>query len=308
MKQFCSLFLFLFVAFFANANTFNVSVSNFQFSPSNIPNVLVGDIIKFNFTPGNFHNATSMSLGLVPAGAAPIFSGAPGDVSGSYSYTVTKAGSYRYYCEIHSSDGVTGMVGRFTASGVVPVQLNNFTAVYASKSVTAAWQTSSEQNLSYFSVQKSIDGEHYTEAGRVNAVGNSEKIQSYSFRDENLDANARYIYYMVKAVDRDGNYKLSAVKLIRNNGAAKKLITEIAPNPVSKGIGHCMFKFNADRDGQMKAIVADANSKTVMKLDFSANKGINNGHIHMADLPAGVYSIVFSMDGLRETKRVMVTD
>ena len=69
-----------------------------------------------------------------------------------------------------------------------------------------------------------------------------------------------------------------------------------------------MFKFNADRDGQMKAIVADANSKTVMKLDFSANKGINNGHIHMADLPAGVYSIVFSMDGLRETKRVMVTD
>ncbi len=160
----------------------------------------------------------------------------------------------------------------------------------------------------YFSLQKSTDGEHYTEAGRVNAADNSDKLQSYSFKDEMLDANARYIYYLVKAVDNDGRYKLSPVKLIRNEGAVKKLITNIAPNPVSRDVGHCMFQFNADRDGNMKAIVVDANGKTVMKFDFSANKGINNGHIHMADLPTGIYTIMFSTDGLKETKRVMVTE
>jgi plastocyanin len=308
MKQFSFLFSFLFVAVFAKATTYTVTVSNFQFSPSNIPNAVVGDIIKFNFSPGNFHNATSLPLGSVPAGAAAINSGSPGSVTTSYSYTVTIAGSYRYYCEIHSANGTTGMVGRFTASGTTPVQLKNFTAVFANKAVTATWQTASEQNLSYFSLQKSTDGEHYTEAGRVNAAGNSDKLQSYNFRDENLDANARYIYYMVKAVDNDGKYKLSPVKLIRNEGAAKKLITNMAPNPVSKDVGHCMFQFNADRDGNMKAIVVDANGKTVMKFDFSANKGINNGHIHMADLPTGIYTIMFSMDGLKETKRVMVTE
>jgi hypothetical protein len=163
-------------------------------------------------------------------------------------------------------------------------------------------------NLSYFSVQKSIDGKDYTEAGRINAIGNSDVQQSYSFKDENLDMNARYIYYMIKAVDRDGKYRFSSVKLIRNDAAAKKLITSMAPNPVSKDVGHCMFQFNADRNGEMKAVVIDPNGKTVMKLALSANKGINNGHIHMADLPTGIYTIVFSLDGLKETKRVMVTE
>jgi plastocyanin len=308
MKNFTVTLSFLFAVHFADATTFNVTVSNFQFSPANIPNVVIGDIIKFNFSAGNFHNATTTPLGMVPAGAADIHSGDPGSVTTSYSYTVTVAGSYRYYCENHSLDGTTGMVGRFTASGVLPVQLKNFDVIYSNKAVTAKWQTASEQNLSYFSVQKSIDGKDYTEAGRINAAGNSDVQQSYSFKDEKLDMNARYIYYMIKAVDRDGRYSLSSVKLIRNDAATKKLITNMAPNPVSKDVGHCMFQFNADRDGEMKAIIIDANGRTIMKLALSANKGINNGHIHMGDLPTGIYTIVFSLDGLKETKRVMVTE
>ncbi len=308
MKKIAALFVSVTAVLFVNATTFNVTVSNFQFSPSNIPNVLVGDIIKFNFSPGNFHNATSMPLGSVPAGAPAIFSGTPGSVTTSYSYMVSKSGNYRYYCEIHSPDGVTGMVGTFTVSSVVPVQLMNFDAVYSNKSVTAKWQTASEQNLSYFSVQKSIDGKNYIEAGRINATGNSDVLQSYSFKDENLDISARYIYYMIKAVDQNGEYSLSAVKLIRNEAAVKKLITSMAPNPVTKDVGHLMFQFNADRKGNMKAIVSDANGRIMMKLDMFAEKGINDGHIHMGDLPAGVYNIVFSMDGLKETKRVVVTE
>lgn len=308
MKKIIILLSCFFVTIFAKATIFNVSVTNFQFSPANIPNVLIGDVIQFNFSGPNFHNVITNPLGSVPAGAAAINSGAPGTVTTSYSYTVTRSGSYRYYCEVHSADGVTGMVGSFTASGVVPVQLKNFDAVYSNKAVTAKWQTASEQNLSYFSVQKSIDGKDYVEAGRINATGNSDVLQSYSFRDDDLDMSARYVYYMIKAVDRDGKYSLSAVKLIRNDAAIKKLITSMAPNPVSKDVGHLMFQFNADRDGEMKAVVIDATGKTVMKLDLSANKGVNNGHIHMGDLPAGIYTIVFSMDGLKETKRVAVTE
>ncbi len=308
MKKFITLFSFVLVVLCSNANNFDVTVSNSQFSPANIPNVLVGDVITFHFAAFNFHNVTSSPLGQVPAGAAPMYSGDPGTVTTTYSYTVTVAGSYRYYCEIHSFNGVTGMVGTFTASGVVPVVLKNFTAAYSNKSVLAKWQTVSEQNLSHFSVLKSLDGKDYTEAGRVSASGNSDVLQSYSFKDENLELSNRYIYYMIKAIDKNGKYSLSSVKLVRNDAAAKKLITSMAPNPVSKDVGHLMFQFNADRDGEMKAVIIDANGRTVMKLDLTANKGINNGHIHMGDFPPGIYSIAFSMDGLRETKRVMVTE
>lgn len=308
MKRTATLFLLLLAGFYAKATVFNVTVTNFQFSPANIPNVLIGDVIKFNFGGPNFHNAITAPLGMAPAGAAAINSGTPGQVTTSYSYTVTVAGSYRYYCEVHSGDGITGMVGTFTASGVVPVQLKNFDVSISGKTVTALWQTASEQNLSYFSLQKSNDGKNYKEAGRVNAAGNSNNLQSYSFKDERLDMDARYVYYLLKSVNRDGSYSLSQVKLIRNDGAVKKLITQMGANPVSKAIGHLMFQFNADRNSSMKALVIDGNGKTLMRLDLSANKGINNGHIHMAELPTGIYTILFSLDGLKETRKVMLVD
>ena len=306
MKNFFFLLLFLLCGFCSNARTFFVSVLNFQFSPASIPNVMVGDTVQFNFAAVNNHNAISTPLGSVPAGAAAINSGTPGSVTTAYLYVVTVAGSYRYYCEIHSLDGVTGMVGTFTASGVVPVNLKNFEVTSSGKTVVANWQTATEQNLSYFSLQKSSDGKKYVETVRIDARGNSDKPESYTYQDEWLDMNARYIYYMLKIVDKNGKYNLSPVRLVRNEQANSKLITQIGPNPLSREVGHLMLQFYADKDTDMKALVVDASGKTVMNLDMTANKGINSGHIHMASLSAGVYTIVFSMDRVKEIHKVVV--
>ena len=306
MKNFTFLLLFLVIGFYTKATTFVVTVSNFQFSPANIPNVVVGDIIQFNFGGANNHNVTTMPLGLIPAGAANMNSGTPGSVTTSYSYTVTVSGNYRYYCAVHSPNGVTGMVGTFTVMDILPVTLKNFDVVYSNNHAAAQWQTSTEQNVSYFSLLKSTDGKKYDEAGRVNATGNSSTLHSYNYKDEKLDTKARFIYYMLKTIDNNGRYTLSAVKLIRNDKAIPKLITQINPNPVNRSIGHLMFQFNADRNTTMKALVRDANGKTVMDLDLHANRGINNGHIHMGDLPAGMYTITFLLDGMKETQKILV--
>jgi plastocyanin len=122
-----TLFILLSVwIFMARATTFIIAVSDNQFSPDNIPNVVVGDVIKFNFAPFNFHNATTTPLGSVPAGAADIFSGNPGAVTTSYSYTVTHAGVYFYYFQKQSLDGLTGLAGTIKATGSLPVYINNF--------------------------------------------------------------------------------------------------------------------------------------------------------------------------------------
>ena len=308
MKHLYLLISFFLLSFYSKATTFIVAVLNNQFSPANIPNVVVGDVIQFNFAPGNFHNATSSPLGVVPAGAANIFSGAIGAVTTSYSYSVTKAGNYRYYCQQHSGDGLTGMVGTFTATDPIPVKLKSFDVLYNAGAVTAKWITASEQNVAYFSLQKSIDGKNYTEAGRIAAAGNSNTDKTYSCQDLQLDKSARFIYYMLKTVDIDGQYSFSEVKLIRNDKADRKLITQLSPNPVSREVGHLMFKFNSETKGTLKAVVSDAQGKVVMKLDLSANVGINNGHIHMGDLPAGIYSIAFNLGGMKETRKIMVQE
>lgn len=307
MKKLITNICLCFCGLMTQATTHIVTVSNNQFSPANIPNVLVGDVIQFNFAAVNFHNVITNPMGQVPAGAADINSGSPGSVTTSYSYTVTRAGSYRYYCQVHSDNGINGMVGTFTASGVVPVQLINLQVLYSNNAVIAKWQTASEQNLSHFIIQKSTNGNEYLDVGRVEAIGNSDNIQSYNFIDEKLGTADRYFYYMIKAVEKNGDYSFSAIKLIRNEKARKKLITSIGPNPISKSEGHCMFQFNADIAGEMNATVVDANGRALEKLSLSAEKGINNGHIHMGIFPPGIYQIIFSMDGLKEIKRVVVT-
>jgi len=306
MKKFTCFILFSIFLAQSHATIRVISVTSNQFNPANIPNVVTGDTIRFSFVSG-FHNAVSTSMGTVPAGAADINSGAPsGTNPRSYDYKVTIAGFYRYYCEVHSSDGITGMAATFTAAVPVPVHLKSFDVSYANKVATAIWKTASEQNVDYFSVKKSVDGKNYTEVGRVTAMGNSTTEQSYSFQDIALDVRSKYIYYMLETVDRDNKRSLSPIKMIRNAQAIPTLVTQINPNPVDKAVGHMMFQFNSDIDGTLKAMVVDASGKTILKQDLSAKIGLNNGHIHMGDFPVGVYNVIFILDGMKETHKVVV--
>lgn len=89
-----------------------VQVSNFVFTPSNLPNVNVGDTVRWVWVSGN-HTTTSSNI---PTGAASwdhlINSG-----NQFFEYKVTVAGNYDYVCTPHAG---MGMTGSFTASGSLP--------------------------------------------------------------------------------------------------------------------------------------------------------------------------------------------
>ncbi len=86
-----------------NAQTVHtIQVSSFSFAPNNIPNVSIGDTIRFVKVSGT-HTAHSTN---VPQGANPFaFQNATGD------YIPLVAGTYQYQCNIHTS-----MQGSFTVS------------------------------------------------------------------------------------------------------------------------------------------------------------------------------------------------
>lgn len=94
-----------------NATTHNVSVTNNAFTPNNITNAVIGDIIVWTFNAGT-HTTTS-TASTIPAGAAVWDSGNMS--SGTYSYTITTAGTYGYGCTLHAG---MGMVAQFTVSAV----------------------------------------------------------------------------------------------------------------------------------------------------------------------------------------------
>ncbi|MEP6711070.1 MAG: T9SS type A sorting domain-containing protein [Ferruginibacter sp.] len=289
------LLLFLFAQLHTRATTWNVNISNFQFTPASL-NVVVGDVIHWVWV-GGFHSTTSS---VVPATALAWDSSPTGTVGNTFDYTVTAAGTYTYFCTVH---GAAVMSGSFTASVVLPVVLSGFDVSYKNNSPFLSWVTQSESNADYFSIRKSTNGTTFSEVARVPANGNSSVEKTYSFTDKKIPGGIKYVYYALSIVDKDGRSQLSPIKLLKNNIAADKLIISLSPNPLNSE-GVLMLKFNGDKAGSMSVVVTDVQGRQVIVTTLSAVSGINNGHIHLGGLPAGSYFVRFKLDEVIETYKV----
>lgn len=119
----------------------------------------------------------------------------------------------------------------------LPVKLEFFTATLENSfnKVDLKWATSFEKDVSHFSVEKSLDGQNFSQAGIVFAMGNSSEIVNYSLADKNINTTRPgIIYYRLRSIDVDGSAELSAVRMI-TIGSQNKQVPAILtyPNPVT---------------------------------------------------------------------------
>ncbi|TKK67456.1 hypothetical protein FC093_14265 [Ilyomonas limi] len=293
MKKITLLFTLAFIAISSAsfAKRIIIKVSNFQFSPSSV-NAKVGDTIIWKWVTGK-HTTTSLSI---PANAKAW--DRPIDVDHkSFRYILKVAGVYKYDCTIHASvmKGTLNVTKRLTAN------LDNFTINGDNAQAMLKWNTTSSEEVSYFSIQRSTDGNNFTEIAKVNA--NTSNLYNFKDRDALQD---KYIYYQVAMVDVNGNRQLSPIQMFANTRAiTPKLITSLSPNPISSP-GHLMLQFNADKDGTMLAKLYNQTGLLIKEEKLSAVKGLNNGHFHMGSLAPGTYYIVFTLGDITEKHVVVV--
>ena len=114
------------------------------------------------------------------------------------------------------------------AAGPQPVSLVDFTASKQDKVVDLNWQTSLEQNSSYFDVEFSRDGGKFESIGRVKASGSSTTLKNYSLK--HLSPVNGLNYYRLKMVDVDGSLKYSAVRTVKFSNSTS---ISIMPNPTA---------------------------------------------------------------------------
>jgi len=278
-----------------NAAIKNVNVQNNQFVPATF-NAVVGDVIHWEWVEGG-HTTTSSSV----PGGADTWDASINILNTSFEYTVTIAGTYNYFCTIH---GALVMSGSFVVSSAVPVTLSAFNISTQNNKPVLSWTTETEVNADYFSIRKSINGTDFREIGKVKAAGNSVIKKNYSFSDQAIEAQISYVYYALATIDKDGKTQLSPIKIYKNKKASPRLIISLSPNPIS-GMGHLMLQFNADKAGIMIAKLIDVQGKLVLQTELSAEQGVNNGHIHLGGVPAGIYTVNFSLGGISESYRVV---
>ena len=110
---------------------------------------------------------------------------------------------------------------------VLPVTIINFKAYQKGSGVEIEWSALNEINFDHYEVQHSTDGVSFTTFARVNAA-NKGNISNYSATDPSpVNGNN---YYRVKAIDRDGSVRYTAIARI--NICCNKATVTIYPNPV----------------------------------------------------------------------------
>lgn len=93
--------------------------------------------------------------------------------------------------------------------GTIPVELSVFTADVNGSTVSLKWSTATETNNAGFEVQRSLDGENFTQIGFVDGAGTTTDLTTYTY-DDQISAKGTY-FYRLRQIDFDGTATLSDV-------------------------------------------------------------------------------------------------
>ena len=169
-----------------------------------------------------------------------------------------------------------------TDNGGLPIKLTNFNAIALNnKSVSLDWQTATEINNDYFSIEKSIDGKNWELVENVNGAGNSSATLDYSLIDNNPYSGISY--YRLKQTDYDSKFTYSNIRTVNID------ITEnisIFPNPTT-GIITIVGNINELKTLEIYNLLGQNVTSKTNRLKNEETKVI----IDLSSLKTGVYFV-----------------
>lgn len=109
----------------------------------------------------------------------------------------------------------------------LPVTFSNMEVSCVNRAQKVHWTTLSENNTDYFSVEKSIDGNNWTELEKISGAGHSNSANAYEVTDEQPFETT---YYRIKQVDFNGDYNYSEI-MVHQSCEDREMTFSVYPNP-----------------------------------------------------------------------------
>lgn len=165
---------------------------------------------------GSEASSSGTNLNLVLTSTAVSSGGATTTPTSSLSFTKSVQGG-AVYVQFDSGICVS-----------LPIELTNFTAELENSAVKLNWQTASEKDNDYFTVERSSNGMIWETVIVIDGAGTSSTTLSYAAVDRNpLEGKS---YYRLKQTDFDGEVSYSDLRFINFSNANEALI-DVYPNP-----------------------------------------------------------------------------
>jgi hypothetical protein len=162
--------------------------------------------------------------------------------------------------------------GSLSELNVLPIVISSFDVTPYHRTARVSWQTSSENNNAFFSVER-LEGNQFATLANIPGSGTTSQVSNYEWID--LHPKSGLSYYRLKQTDFDGRHSFSPVVALMID------ITETPyPNPV-KDVLHLNF-LNAEDEARL--VITDVTGQIVY--DDIATESIDIG-----DFKPGIYHL-----------------
>ena len=157
------------------------------------------------------------------------------------------------------------------------------------------WSTAQEQNSQSFVIERSFDGTKFTDIGTVEAAGNSDQGQSYSFTD--LELGLEKAYYRLRQVDLDGSSNLSEFVTLSKTTVHYFMVTH------KEALENGLFEITLEsiKEGEMRFLLNNAMGDIIQEDRQPLNYGLNTMVVNLEFEAPGFYSAVFKVGNELET-------
>jgi hypothetical protein len=278
----------LFTSTAFNYNLFNFSALNYPiYAIFQCPGNTNGHFVN--------HTATSTPRTLVMAfsgfgsdavtyDANLVFNGAGGAVD----YTAAGVPTY----------GITG-AGCFAPLFPMPIELINFTAKCYKNEVEIKWETASQTNNEFFTIERSNDAQNWEPIATLNGAGNSNEHLYYSHFDTEILNNI--LYYRLKQTDYDGTSTYSTLKSVNCNDKVQTVVYH--PNPFNNELLFDTYNITCD---EATVEVTDIIGRTVLKTKlYNIANDNSTFRLNVSSLSSGTYTIQFKSDAFNNIAKII---
>lgn len=183
----------------------------------------------------------------------------------------------------------------------VPVELTSFTALAGKEEIKLNWSTATEKNNYGFKVERKDKNSDWMNIGFVKGNNNSTSTINYSFTDNNIKADAVYLYRL-KQVDFDGSFAYSKEVEVNSSSPSGFALEQNYPNPFNPAT---TIKYRLNADSKVSIKVYDAIGKEIAELvNGFESSGTHAVNFNAASLSSGIYYYQIKTDNFTETRKM----
>ncbi|MFZ1518486.1 MAG: M14 family zinc carboxypeptidase [Ignavibacteriaceae bacterium] len=186
--------------------------------------------------------------------------------------------------------------------GIVPVELNSFTANIQNEEVVLNWSTSSETNNMGFEIQRRVNNGKWTKLNFVNGNGTTTEKSAYSYVDKNPVEGKSY--YRLKQTDYDGSSKIYTAVEVNIETVKEYSIAQNYPNPFNP---NTVINYSVAKSGNVTLKVYNIlGSEVATLVDGFVEAGKHSVKFDALDLTSGVYFYTIKADNFTSTKKMLL--